>query len=86
MSRGCPNCEDFLHLQGSGEAIGMCTSQVFEGLIVMVNKKRSWVSKWQRMDTYAPGTYAVKVVGTVRYDLVHPAERLNTGMLTETQA
>ena len=35
----------------------------------MANKQKSWVAKWQRMDNYAMGTYAVKVVGTVSQGL-----------------
>lgn len=41
------------------------TSQVFEGLITLVDPKTSWVAKWQRLDGYYPGVYAVKVVGIV---------------------
>ncbi|KAI9890520.1 MAG: hypothetical protein M1814_003859 [Vezdaea aestivalis] len=71
---GCPNCEEFLKIQGSGDAISVCTSQVFEGLIVKIAKQRSWVAKWQRMDNYAMGTYAVKVVGTLEPDIIQDVE------------
>ena len=42
-----------------------CTSQVYEGLITLADPKSSWVAKWQRLDAYVPGVYAVKVVGIV---------------------
>ncbi|SPN97225.1 probable Transcription elongation factor spt-4 [Cephalotrichum gorgonifer] len=60
---GCPNCDDFLHLTHSPEQIEACTSQVFEGVITLANPSRSWVAKWQRLDGYVPGLYAIKVAG-----------------------
>jgi len=65
MSQGCPNCEEYLNLRGSSDAINDCCSQVFEGLITLVDPQTSWVAKWQRLQGYVPGTYAVKVVGIV---------------------
>ncbi|EMC96722.1 hypothetical protein BAUCODRAFT_34113 [Baudoinia panamericana UAMH 10762] len=62
---GCPNCEGFLELRGSSDAIMDCTSPVFEGLITLADPEASWVAKWQRLQGYVPGTYAVKVVGIV---------------------
>lgn len=62
---GCPNCEDFLELRGNQDGIADCTSSVFEGLMTMAEPERSWVAKWQRLQGYVPGTYAVKVVGVV---------------------
>ncbi|MCJ1306961.1 Transcription elongation factor SPT4 [Agyrium rufum] len=60
---GCPNCEAYLDLAGHPDAVQECTSQVFEGVITLNKPKASWVAKWQRLDTYVPGIYAVKVVG-----------------------
>ncbi|KAI9818471.1 MAG: transcription elongation factor spt4 [Pycnora praestabilis] len=65
MREGCPNCEDFLRLQGSYEAIQECTSQVYEGVITLADPSQSWVAKWQRLDGYVAGVYACKVVGQV---------------------
>lgn len=62
---GCPNCESFLGLINSTEAVQECTSQVFEGLVTLSDPSTSWVSRWQRLDGYVSGVYAVKVVGTV---------------------
>lgn len=62
---GCPNCESFLEMRGSPEAVQDTTSQVFEGLISMAQPGESWVAKWQRIQGNAPGLYAVKVVGSV---------------------
>lgn len=60
---GCPNCEEFLHLQGSSEQIESCTSSVFEGLIAIADPTKSWIAKYNRLDGYVRGTYANKVLG-----------------------
>ncbi|KAJ4167720.1 transcription elongation factor spt4 [Fusarium falciforme] len=60
---GCPNCDEFLHLAGSQDQIESCTSQVFEGVITLANPARSWIAKYQRLDGYVPGMYAIKVSG-----------------------
>ncbi|OAX83137.1 transcription elongation factor spt4 [Emergomyces africanus] len=65
MREGCPNCDHILGLAGNGEKIQQCTSQVFEGLITLADQRASWVARWQRLEGYVPGTYAVKVTGTV---------------------
>lgn len=63
--QGCPNCEDFLELRGSADAVQDCTSAVFEGIITLTDPASSWVAKWQRLQGYVPGLYATKVVGIV---------------------
>jgi len=70
MKEGCPNCEEFLHLQGSQDAIVDCTSQVFEGLITLADPSKSWVAKWQRLDGYVRGVYATKVSGVLPDEVV----------------
>lgn len=67
-SHGCPNCP-FLELQGNSEALDSCTSTVFEGLITIKDPKKSWVAKWQRLDSYIPGVYATKVSGSIPEDI-----------------
>jgi transcription elongation factor SPT4 len=74
LKEGCPNCEDFLHLQGSMDAIIDCTSQVFEGLITLADPSKSWVAKWQRLDGYVRGVYATKVSGQLPDEIVAAIE------------
>ncbi|MCJ1304331.1 Transcription elongation factor SPT4 [Hypocenomyce scalaris] len=62
---GCPNCEAFLDLTNHPDSVQECTSQVFEGLITLADPGQSWVAKWQRLDGYVAGVYAVKVVGSL---------------------
>ncbi|EAU30491.1 hypothetical protein ATEG_09354 [Aspergillus terreus NIH2624] len=67
MREGCPNCDNVLNFRGNNDAIQEGTSQVFEGLITLRDPATSWVARWQRLDSYVPGTYAVKVTGSVGY-------------------
>ncbi|RYC55411.1 hypothetical protein CHU98_g10799 [Xylaria longipes] len=67
-NEGCPNCP-FLELRGNSDALDSCTSTVFEGLITVANPKRSWVAKWQRLESYVPGVYATKVSGSIPEDI-----------------
>lgn len=48
----------------------ICTSQVFEGLIHVADPSKSWVARWQRLDKFVPGMYAVKVVGNLPNDVL----------------
>lgn len=74
IKEGCPNCEDFLGLRGNREAVGDCTSQVYEGVITLAQPSKSWVAKWQRLDNYVPGTYATKVSGILPEEIVDTME------------
>lgn len=65
LRHGCPNCEAYLQLTNSPDAVQECTSQVFDSLITLGSPHDSWVAKWQRLTNYVPGVYAVKVVGTL---------------------
>lgn len=69
-AQGCPNCDDFLEMRGNQDVMLDCTSQVFEGLITLNDTQvtPSWVAKWQRLEGYKTGLYAVKVVGIVSID------------------
>jgi transcription elongation factor SPT4 len=71
---GCPNCEAFLELANNTEAIQECTSQVFEGTITVSDTTRSWVARWQRLEGYVPGVYAVQVEGVLPEEAVAAAE------------
>ncbi|KAI9657031.1 MAG: Transcription elongation factor SPT4 [Bathelium mastoideum] len=74
MRAGCPNCDEFLQLAGSADAIQDCTSQVFEGLITLAEPASSWVAKWQRLEGYVPGVYATKVTGLLPEEVVGAVE------------
>jgi len=70
LSHGCPNCEAVLNLTNAPEAIAECTSANFNGVMAVMEPSRSWVARWQRVDGYIPGVYAVQVVGELPYAYV----------------
>jgi transcription elongation factor SPT4 len=73
---GCPNCEALLSLQGNEEQINECTSITFEGVATILDPEKSWVAKWQRVDSFVPGRYAVKVQGKLpKYLIDHLANQ-----------
>ncbi|KAL9587767.1 MAG: hypothetical protein Q9212_000059 [Teloschistes hypoglaucus] len=74
VQRGCPNCEPVLGLQNHPDLVQECTSQVFEGLITLADPSKSWVARWQRLDGYVPGVYAVKVVGQLSEEHIQGIE------------
>ena len=45
------------------ERVNECTSGLFQGIIGMMNPNDSWVAKWQRIDKYQKGLYAIRVQG-----------------------
>jgi transcription elongation factor SPT4 len=52
-------------MASSPETVGEVTSANFNGIISLTDPKNSWVAKWQRIDGYVPGMYAVQVIGTL---------------------
>lgn len=69
-------------MRGQQDTVMDCTSQVFEGMITLNTPQfdqqgselKSWVARWQRLEGYQPGVYAVKVVGSLHDDYVLAAE------------
>jgi transcription elongation factor SPT4 len=66
---GCDNCDQVLSLKGDVERIMDCTSPNYEGMISVLNPDRSWVCKWQRIDKFQKGIYAVQVMGNIPMDI-----------------
>jgi transcription elongation factor SPT4 len=60
---GCPNCEEELQIAGSTDRVLECTTTAFQGFIVSLKPRESWVAKWQRISKLVPGTYAISVEG-----------------------
>lgn len=40
---------------------------MFEGLIALREPSKSWIARWQRIDGFKKGMYAVKVSGNVSF-------------------
>ncbi|KAF2397037.1 putative transcriptional elongation protein Spt4 [Trichodelitschia bisporula] len=73
-SRGCPNCETVLQLRGSPETVNECTSSNYSGILALTNPARSWAAKWQRLDGYVQGMYAIQVIGVLPDDMIESLE------------
>jgi len=73
---GCPNCEPLLQNFGP-DLIEDITSPVFEGLITLREPTKSWVGRWQRIDNYEKGVYAVKVSGNLPEEILRELESSN---------
>eukprot|EP00049_Salpingoeca_infusionum_P000712 m.41856 g.41856 ORF g.41856 m.41856 type:complete len:129 (+) comp10619_c0_seq3:43-429(+) len=62
---GCDNCEEFLHIQNNRDNLHDFTTANYYGVVSLMQPKESWVAKWQRIATFKPGCYALRVVGKV---------------------
>ncbi|XP_005093709.1 transcription elongation factor SPT4-A [Aplysia californica] len=62
---GCENCDEYLHMKNNSDAVYECTSANFDGLIAMMSPEDSWVAKWQRVERFTKGCYAVSVTGAL---------------------
>ncbi|KAI5192196.1 transcription elongation factor SPT4 [Nematocida minor] len=71
---GCPNCS-VLNLKDSTDNILDCTTDRYFGVIGMYNGKASWVGKWQHMDGYVPGLYAITMEGELPESKILALER-----------
>ncbi|KAF7285502.1 transcription elongation factor subunit spt4 [Rhynchophorus ferrugineus] len=60
---GCDNCEEFLRMKSDKDKVFDCTSTNFDGMIAMMSPEDSWVAKWQRINRFCKGVYAISVSG-----------------------
>ncbi|KAJ3322531.1 transcription elongation factor spt4 [Boothiomyces sp. JEL0866] len=66
---GCENCDDVLNMKDDSDRVMDCTSATFEGVVAVMKPEGSWVAKWQRIDKFRKGIYAVQVVGKLPMDI-----------------
>ena len=69
---GCPNCP-FLKAKVARN-LNLVTSPSFRGMISLLEPKRSWVGRWQRIDGCVPGTYAMTVSGELPGEFIDRVE------------
>ncbi|KAF9351110.1 Transcription elongation factor SPT4 [Mortierella sp. NVP85] len=74
---GCDNCESLLEMKGQMDRVLDCTSQHFDGAIAVMQPSESWVAKWQRIDKFEKGIYAVQVQGRLPEDIEEDLESKN---------
>ncbi|KAJ1827868.1 transcription elongation factor spt4 [Coemansia sp. RSA 2708] len=66
---GCPNCNRYVSMAGQADLVADCTSGTFDGVMAMLQPKKSWVSKFAHVNNYRPGIYAAHVYGRVPEDV-----------------
>ena len=70
---GCENC-DFLGMKENSDRVHDCTTAYFEGSVAVMEAQNSWVAKWQRINTFVPGMYALDVSGRLPEDMIELCE------------
>ncbi len=55
---------------GDRDMVHECTSAQFDGLVEMMKPNESWAARWQGIQTYVPGCYALRVRGTLKAEHV----------------
>eukprot|EP00048_Salpingoeca_helianthica_P018122 m.240834 g.240834 ORF g.240834 m.240834 type:complete len:109 (-) comp23705_c0_seq1:25-351(-) len=63
LKDGCENCEPRLRLAGSDDRVAKFTTKNFFGMIALMDPAKSWVGRWQGINTCVPGVYAMSVNG-----------------------
>ncbi|KAK1347766.1 transcription elongation factor Spt4 [Hamiltosporidium tvaerminnensis] len=71
---GCENCE-FLNLKNNHENVIECVSDRYKGMIGTLKPEKSWVAKWQRINSYKPGLYAITVDGILPDEFINKIEQ-----------
>jgi len=59
---GCENCP-MLKIKEHMENLLDCTTDKYTGVVALTNTKNSWVAKWQHLEGYFPGLYALVLEG-----------------------
>ncbi|XP_056637200.1 transcription elongation factor SPT4 [Diorhabda carinulata] len=67
---GCDNCDEFLRIKHNTENLYDCTSTNFDGMISLMSPDDSWVAKWQRINRFCPGVYAISVSGRLPNSII----------------
>lgn len=86
--QGCENCKAAFDLRQDEAKIADVTTSSFEGLMAMMQPNKSWVARWQFVNNFIPGVYALKVKGEVSAeteDELQNAELVNVGKLMQQE-
>ncbi|EPR79772.1 Spt4 transcription elongation protein [Spraguea lophii 42_110] len=84
-AHGCPNCSKYISLRRSDEFVNNCLGN-FSGMIAMIKNddssktgrsrgRKSWVAKWQRINGFDNGLYAITVDGVLPNKYVQQLEQ-----------
>ncbi|XP_012262126.1 transcription elongation factor SPT4 [Athalia rosae] len=67
---GCDNCDEFLRMKNNKDNVFDCTSSNFDGMIAVMSPEDSWVCKWQRINRFCKGVYAISVSGRLPSNVI----------------
>ena len=62
---GNDNLENVIQMQGDRQMVLDCTSNQFDGMIAVMKPEESWAARWQGIQKFVPGCYALQVKGTL---------------------
>lgn len=71
---GCENCP-MLNMRGNLANVTECTSGRFRGVAALLQPPSSWVGRWQRIDEFRKGFYAMTVEGALSDDFIRDIEQ-----------
>jgi transcription elongation factor SPT4 len=58
-------------MKGDADRVMDCTSNEFNGMLALTKPKDSWMARWQRIDRFQGGIYAVVVKGQLPDHIIH---------------
>ncbi|KAH8740938.1 hypothetical protein FG386_002484 [Cryptosporidium ryanae] len=64
---GCPNCTH-LAMEYDRQKVNSSTTMSFKGMITILKPNQSWVARYNRLNNFTPGCYAVSVTGDLISD------------------
>ncbi|KAH9811344.1 hypothetical protein DFH28DRAFT_1131282 [Melampsora americana] len=61
-------------MKGNSERVLECTAGTFDGTAAILDPDQSWVAKWQRINRYEPGVYAIRITGSLPEHILNDLE------------
>ncbi|VVC28793.1 RNA polymerase subunit RPABC4/transcription elongation factor Spt4,Transcription initiation Spt4,Zinc [Cinara cedri] len=67
---GCDNCDEFLRMKNNRDHVYDCTSSNFDGMVALMSPEDSWVARWQKINRFTKGIYAISVAGRLPQNFI----------------
>ena len=81
---GCENCV-FLGMKEDNARVKECTTGNYQGLVAMMRPKTSWVAKWQGLQRFCSGAYAMRVNAELSEELTEYCRSKNVPMFPSNE-
>ena len=78
-SDGCDNCP-FLGMKEDKERCDQCTTSNYQGLVASMRPTKSWVAKWQGLQEFCSGVYAMRVNAELAEEIKEELRTKNVSM------